>query len=121
MAEPEPIPEMSEQEQILKLAELVENLAQQTVRQREIIRGLVVLIDSAYALNRIHHDRLTSLENRARGMSFEDMVDGKDPGELGHTNAHAELLSEIEGRIRGVLTMMEQEGDAQAKRPDQVS
>jgi len=87
--------DVEQSEMLVKLAEEIVKLTRMISDQAEVIKGLMFIIDAAMSMSRMHHERLTALEQRAMGLSFEDLVDGKELKPLGPTQSHYEMLTKI--------------------------
>jgi hypothetical protein len=85
------------------LIDLLIKLCESVDQQAEIIKSVMVVADAAVSLNRMHNDRITALEERARGLSMQDIVDGREPTPLGPTQAHYQELMRINADL-GKLT-----------------
>lgn len=75
---------------------------------RAVLDGLMVVLDSAMTMNKIHHQRLMALEQRAQGLSFEDLVDGKQLLPLGPTEEHAAALEAVNAKFQRMAERLDE-------------
>jgi hypothetical protein len=83
---------------LLQLAKEVLATVTNLREARIMVSGLATFTDMLFTMHKIHHDRLRALEQRAEGVSFEDMVDGKLLP-LGPTQEHVAILQEIHDKF----------------------
>jgi len=93
----------------LALAQQVLKLSHHVREQHEMIRGVMVVADAAMTLARINNDRVLALEERARGLSMQDIVDGREPTPLGPTQVHYEALQRLNGNLEHLIHEQEKE------------
>lgn len=99
----------------LALAEQVLKLSHHVREQNEMIRGTMIVADAAMTLARISTDRLTALEERARGLSMQDIVDGREPSPLGPTEVHYEELKRLNGNLGNLIQEQEKAKEREAE------
>lgn len=97
---------------IVELQEFGVDLANEVLKvtrminqQRQVIEGLMVVTDAVMTMNSIGHQRLMALEQRAQGLSFEEMLDGKEI-RVGPTEEHIATLKEMGERFQALTAAL---------------
>jgi hypothetical protein len=80
-------------------------------RQNEVLKGMIITSDMLFSMLNILNDRVMALEERAEGVSMQDILDGKELKPLGIQPEHVAKLEEM----NGILRRLAQEGTTKLK------
>lgn len=89
----------TDHELFLELCSELEKTLLLIKEQQVVTSGLMLMVDAAMTMIKIHQERLAAVESRLVETSLQDILDGKTLPPLGPTQEHTDMLLAVNERM----------------------